>query len=78
MKMCELAVQYRESAALLRERIRLLQSAADGKSLTEMERLRLRERIAGLEEIRRETADTAAFLEHYYERGYRRNRRFTF
>jgi hypothetical protein len=75
MRMRELAIEYRAGEAKLRSRMTVIESKLDGADLEE--KMQLLERLQRLETMRRETADTAAFLEHYYDRGYRRNRRFT-
>jgi hypothetical protein len=74
--MRELAGEYRAGEAQLRSRMVIIQARIDGGVDLE-EKMQLLERLQRLETMRRETADTAAFLEHYYDRGYRRNRRFT-
>lgn len=72
----EMAVEYRAQAQRLRERLRELdQGARSAGSKSERDRLYLRRRT--LEPIWRETRDLAVLLEHYYERGYRRNERYT-
>ena len=68
MRMTELAVQYRESADLLTGRIRELRSALENSGLCEMEKYRLRGRIAALTSMCRQTRATAKRLEHYYDR----------
>lgn len=76
MTLEEMAVEYRTQAQRLRERIRALEQAGRGAG-SEEERVRLRSRSESLEPIWREARDLAVLLEHYYERGYRRNDRYT-
>ena len=77
MKMSELAVQYRESAAVIRDRVNLLRKLMHCDNLSEMEKYRLRVRIDTLNTIMRETNEAAAYMEHYYDRGRRKNGRFS-
>ena len=77
MKMQELAVEYRESAALIRGRIAELRDTLQAGGLCEMEKLRLRIRIETLSSIFREVSETAVFMEKYYDRRYRKNGRYT-
>ena len=76
MTLQELSVQCRSEAAVLRSRIielRQRQREAGGSSTP----ANLDGRIRALEEIWRENRDIAVLLERYYERGYRRNGRYT-
>lgn len=76
MTLREISVSYRAQAQLLRSRIRELE--AKHKQTTDKdERLRLQCRIGMLQSLWRETRDQAVLLERYYERGYRRNARYT-
>ena len=77
MTLYELSLEYRESAALLRQRIRALETQLTEKTMCEMERLRLRGRIETLRSMLHDTARTANVLEHYYDKGYRRDGRYT-
>ena len=77
MKMTELAAEYRESAELLKERIGLLRNCLQENDLCEMEKLHLRIRIGTLSCIRREVIEAAVVMEHYYDRGYKRNARYS-
>ena len=76
MTLKEMGGAYRDQAEVLRERIRELRTARLREESGE-ERLRLDRRIAALEIICRETRELAALLEHYYERGYRGNGKYT-
>ena len=76
MTMQEMAVEYRAQARALRERIKELEAAlalAQGPG----EEDRLRRRIWELTPLWREARDQAVLLERYYERGYRRNGKYT-
>ncbi len=76
MTLQELSVEYRRQAEVLRERIGELEKARqrtrDSRRIEE-----LRERVRILTELWREARDLAVLTEHYYERGYRRNARYT-
>ena len=76
MTLKELAVEYRESASRIGERISQLKDelahAEDPREIGQ-----LKERIKVLTTIRREASDVAVLCERYYERGYRRNVRYT-
>ena len=72
----EMAVEYRAQAEVLQTRIRSLEEARSQAS-TPAERAQLSSRIWDLQAIWRETRDLAVLLERYYERGYRRNARYT-
>ncbi|MBO5339585.1 MAG: hypothetical protein J6A62_01115 [Oscillospiraceae bacterium] len=76
MTLKELAVSYRESARLLDTRIRELRQR---KAQTDSpdERCGLEGRIRELETMHREMQGIARHCEHYYERGYRRNAKYT-
>ncbi len=76
MTLQELSVEYREHARLLDLRIcqlnyRLELSRDDG------ERCQLEERIRMLSTMLREARELAVLTERYYDRGYRRNARYT-
>ena len=72
----EMSVEYRAQANVLQERIRSLEEARS-QAKTQGERAQLSSRIWDLQVIWRETRDLAVLLERYYERGYRRNARYT-
>lgn len=76
MKLHELSASYAASAAQLQERISQLRSQLLTQN-NQMERLRLRQRIAVLYSIRQEMLELASLTKHYYERGYRRNEKYT-
>jgi hypothetical protein len=75
--MKDLAIEYRESAALLKGRIDELSELLHLTGLGEMEKFRLRGRIETLQAIYRETNEIAVFMERYYDGGYRKNVRLT-
>ena len=62
----ELANEYRESAAMLTERIKELTEAAAAEDICEMERMRLRRRLGALKTMYYDTLKTAKYLEGYY------------
>ncbi len=76
MKLWEMGAAYRDQARVLQRRIRDLEEARARAEESE-ERSRLTGRIELLRGIWRETRDLAVLLERYYERGYRRNERYT-
>ncbi|MBP1758809.1 MAG: hypothetical protein H6Q61_1058 [Firmicutes bacterium] len=76
MTLKELSVEYRCQAETLRERIKELEEARSGTRDTRRGE-DLRERIRILNELWREARDLAVLTERYYERGYRRNARYT-
>lgn len=70
MNLTEMAVLYRDSAELLRGRIKELRSQINNDAgLCEMDKLRLRIRIDTLKKLFRESSETALLLERYYDRG---------
>ena len=76
MTLMELSKDYRAQAWILRLRIQTLEEtrAALGD---EGERFLLDDRIKMLESMWREARDLAVFTERYYDRGYRRNAKYT-
>lgn len=76
MNLTEMSAEYRVSASLLKARIAELTSTLNTKPMCEMEKMRMRARIDGLLSMYRDTAETAAALERYYDRRYRINARF--
>ena len=72
----ELSAEYRESAELLRSRLRTLR-----RQLRRAEEpavcFSLQRRIAMLTELLRQTNELAELTERYYERGYWRNEKYT-
>lgn len=76
MTLREMSVEYRAQVQVLRDRIQELEQAR-AASGDPGERSRLEGRIHLLTTIWRETRDQAVLLERYYERGYRRNGRYT-
>ena len=76
MTLEELAKEYRYSAALLKNRIETLRETSKDASLCEMEKLRLRIRIGTLQSLLRETNEAAVYMEHYYDRRYKKHGRF--
>lgn len=75
MTLLELSEQYRAEAAVLRERIRLLEEEARRTS-DEGERLSLQSRVRILNAMWRDTHDIAVLTEHYYERNHYRNAKY--
>ena len=71
MTLQEMSHTYHSQHAVLRQRIRELTAAGVGEDTCG------RIRIRRLEEMAKENRDLAALLEHYYERGYLKNERYT-
>ena len=76
MTLKELSVQYRAQSVILRQRITDLNLLRE-QSAPETDLCQLDERIKMLTTMWREARDLAVFTERYYERGYRRNARYT-
>ena len=76
MTMREMAREYRASAELLRRRRDELRPLL-AQLTDERELLRMEERIKMLQAMWSETRDLAVLMERYYERGYRRNGKYT-
>ena len=76
MTLKELAVSYRDSARWLGFRIAQLKDLSE-KTDDPRERGQLEERIKMLTTMRREAQENAVLCERYYERGYRRNAKYT-
>ena len=75
MTLFELSKDYRDHAAALRGRIAELRAL--GPELDEDEKIRMDARVRMLTAMWREARDLAVLCERYYERGYRRNDRYT-
>lgn len=76
MTLFELSKEYRDHARVLRIRITQLQQGRE-EIEDDVERLCMEDRIKMLETMWRETRDLAVLTERYYERGYRRNAKYT-
>lgn len=76
MTLIELSVEYREHARQLDGRIRQLHVQWE-ETMDETQRCLLAERIRMLSTMLREARELAVLCEHYYDRGYRRNARYT-
>ena len=76
MTLAEMSVQYRHQARILRRRIEELRRA-QAREEEGWKREELHGRILQLEALWRETRALAVLLEHYYDRGYRRNGHYT-
>ena len=69
MLLKELANEYRESAAMMTQRMDEIKCAVADKNICEMERLRLRRRLDVLRTMYYDTLKTARYLESYYGDG---------
>lgn len=76
MTLKELSVQYRIQADALRQRIGELTLLRE-QGGSEMDLCLLDDRIRMLSAMWREARDLAVLTDRYYERGYRRNARYT-
>lgn len=72
----EISVEYRENASKLADRVALLEQE-QGNSVDSVERCKMAERLRILRTMLRETRELAVLTERYYERGYRRNVKYT-
>ena len=68
MLLKELANEYRESAAMLTERMNELKEQIADKNICEMERMRLRRRVDMLRTMYYDTVKLAKYMEGYYVR----------
>lgn len=76
MTLKEISVCYREAAALLRYRLAVLRKELE-QAETPEEVWHIKRRIAELTPILTEMNELAELTEHYYDRGYRRNEKYT-
>ena len=76
MTLRELSPAYREAAELLSRRIRQLQLAAS-RSRDPEEIWHLRRRILELKPMLTQMRELAELTEHYYDKGYWRNEKYT-
>ena len=76
MTLRELSAEYYTGVAALQERVRLLEQRR-GAAEDPGEALLLADRIRILRAMLRETREVAVMCEHYYERGYCRNAKYT-
>ncbi len=76
MTLLELSTQYRSEAQTLQDRVHLLERQRCQESDETGQRL-LERRIRCLSAMWRESRDLAALCEHYYDRGYHINGRYT-
>ena len=76
MTLYQIGAEYRRSAELLRRRLKELRCAL--KNARDPEEIwHLKRRIADLTPLLTECNALASLCEHYYERGYYRNERYT-
>ena len=76
MTLAELSVEYRAHAHALDLRICQLEYLLD-RSEDPDQRCQLQDRIRMLSAMLREARELAVLTEHYYDRGYRRNAKYT-
>ena len=77
MTLLELSAEYRASAEALRERALTLEHRLREYEWDAAVRVQLEDRIRLLRAMWRETRDLAVLCERYYDRGYRRNVKYT-
>ena len=78
MNMNDLAVQYRQSAQLLQQRIdELKNQLKTSPKMRSMDKLRLCRRIERLAEMHRQAIEAAYTMEKYYEERWRRCAAYT-
>ena len=76
MTLLEMSVQYADSAALIRARIRELRAEERQQSDPEAAR-RLRRRIDDLTPLLRDCRELAVLTARYYDRSYHKHERYT-
>lgn len=76
MTLQEMSVDYRAQAQTIRGRIQELREL-EKRTESPQEQAELNSRIRALSVLWRENRELAEHLEHYYERGYRRNGKYT-
>ncbi len=76
MTLLEMSVQYADSAALIRARIRELRTQERQQPDPETSR-RLRQRIDALTPLLRECRELAVLTARYYDRSYHKHERYT-
>ena len=76
MTLAQLSVEYRAHACALDLRIRQLEHRLEQAEGAD-ERCRLQDRIRMLSTMLREARELAVLTERYYDRGYRRNAKYT-
>lgn len=76
MTLQEISGGYRDAAALLRARLRLLRREL-AQTQDPEEIWHIKRRISELTPVLRQVNELAELTEHYYERGYYRDERYT-
>ena len=76
MTLAELSLEYRAHAHALDLRICQLEYKLEGTTNAD-KRCQLQDRIRMLSTMLREARELAVLTEHYYDRGYRRNAKYT-
>lgn len=76
MTLQEMSVDYRAQAQTIHRRIQELREL-EKKTESPLEQAELTSRVRALSVLWRENRELAEHLEHYYERGYRRNGKYT-
>ncbi|HPE15558.1 MAG TPA: hypothetical protein PK597_01245 [Oscillospiraceae bacterium] len=76
MTLLELSAEYDRQARLLRARIHLLRYETPPPE-DERERALLSDRLRMLDAMARQARELAELTAHYYERGYRKNEKYT-
>ena len=76
MTLLELSAEYRTQAAALKQRIGELEARLE-VCREKQQRLELERRLKILNGMYRDARELAALTEHYYDRGYYRNEKYT-
>ena len=76
MTLLEMSPAYRESAAVIRQRLAELRAAVRGQADPEAVRA-LRRRIADLAPLLQESRELEVLTAHYYDRSYHKHERYT-
>ena len=76
MTLAEMSLDYRASEERIRQRVRTLREEERHTGDREAA-WRLRQRVAALLPILRETRELAALTAHYYDRSYHKHERYT-
>ena len=76
MTLAEMSLEYRAHAHALNQRICQLEHKLE-RTINADKRCQLQDRIRMLSAMLREARELAVFTERYYDRGYRRNAKYT-
>ena len=77
MTLSRLAEEYRGEAAKLYGRMSLIKNELSRRDLSKTEKMHLRGRLAVITSMYRDVSEAASVMEHYYDRRYKRNGRYS-